>query len=227
MYILIIEDEFKIAQALKEGLEKERHRVDVAFNGEDGFFKLNQKPFDLLILDVMLPGRNGFEILDTMRQKGMDVPVLILTAKDTVEERVEGLDLGADDYLVKPFAFPELSARVRALLRRGRSDQIQKLKCSGLEVDFTHHSVKRDGETLQLTAQEFDLLAYLLRHHGYVVSRDMLARDIWKEQQRGTSLDNVIDVSIARLRKKMDEPFELKLLHTVRGVGYILKEPSI
>ncbi len=224
MHILVVEDERKVAQALKEGLKKERYRVEVAFNGEDGFFKLNQQNFDLLILDVMLPGRDGFEILQIMRKKGMEIPVLILTAKDAIEDRVEGLDLGADDYLVKPFAFPELSARVRALLRRGRSEQIQKLRCADLTLELAHRSVIRGAETLHLTAQEFDLLAYLLRHKSYVVSRDMLARDIWRERQRDTSLDNVIDVSIARLRKKIDEPFKLKLLHTVRGVGYILKD---
>lgn len=174
----------------------------------------------------MLPGRDGFEILQTLRQKGMDIPVLILTAKDAVEDRVEGLDLGADDYLIKPFAFPELSARVRALLRRGRSEQIELLKCGYLQLDLAHRTAARGQETLQLTVQEFDLLAYLLQHKNYVVSREMLARDIWEEPQRGTSLDNVIDVSIARLRKKLDEPFETKLLHTVRGVGYILKDQT-
>lgn len=224
MRILVIEDEQKIARALKEGLEKEQYNVEVALNGEDGFFKLNQQRFDLLILDVMLPGRNGFEILQTMRQKGMDIPVLILTAKDAVEDRVEGLDLGADDYLVKPFAFPELSARVRALLRRGRSGQVKLLKCADLQLDLTHRTARRSQETLQLTSQEFDLLAYFLKHKNYVVSREMLARGIWQEPQRATSLDNVIDVSIARLRKKLDDPFETKLLQTVRGVGYKLKE---
>lgn len=226
MHILVVEDERKVAQALKEGLEKERYSVELAFNGEDGFFKLNQQQFDLLILDVMLPGRDGFEILQTMRQKGMDIPVLILTAKDAVEDRVEGLDLGADDYLVKPFAFPELSARVRALLRRGRSEQVDTLKCADLQLDLAHRTATRGEETLQLSAQEFDLLAYLLQHKNYVVSREMLARDIWQEPQRAASLDNVIDVSIARLRKKLDEPFDTKLLHTVRGVGYILKDQT-
>lgn len=226
MDILVVEDERKVALALKEGLEKEQYNVKVAFDGEDGFFKLNRQPFDLLILDVMLPGRDGLEILQIIRQKGLEIPVLILTARDAVEDRVEGLDMGADDYLVKPFAFPELSARVRALLRRGRPEQIQKLACGDLELNLAHRKARRAGDTLQLTAQEFDLLTYMLRHKNYVVSRDMLARDIWQEQQRGTSLDNVIDVSIARLRKKIDDPFETKLLHTVRGVGYILKEPS-
>lgn len=226
MRILVVEDERKVARALKEGLEKEQYHVEAVFNGEDGFFKLNQQNFDLMILDVMLPGRDGFEILHTMRQKGIKIPVLILTAKDAVEDRVEGLDLGADDYLVKPFAFPELSARVRALLRRGRSEQIEILTCANLKLDLAHRRVSRDQETLQLTAQEFDLLAYLLQHKNYVVSREMLARDLWKEPQRATSLDNVIDVSVARLRKKLDEPFETKLLHTVRGVGYILKEQA-
>lgn len=150
MHILVVEDERKVAQALKEGLEKEEYNVEMVFNGEDGFFKLNQQNFDLLILDVMLPGRDGFEILQTMRQKGMKIPVLILTAKDAVEDRVEGLDLGADDYLVKPFAFPELSARVRALLRRGRSEQIETLTCADLQLDLAHRRVTRDQETLQL-----------------------------------------------------------------------------
>ncbi len=223
MHILIIEDERKVAWALKEGLEKEQYNVEVAYNGEDGFLKLNQQNFDLLILDVMLPGRDGFEILQILRQQGLELPVLVLTAKDAIEDRVEGLDLGADDYLVKPFAFSELSARVRALLRRGRPEHVRKLHCADLEINLARRTACRGSTTLQLTAQEFDLLAYLLRHQGHVVSREMLARDIWKEPQRATSLDNVIDVTITRLRKKVDEPFESRLLHTVRGVGYILR----
>jgi len=224
MQILVVEDEKKVARALKDGLEAERYQVTVAHTGEEGFYLLNSQTFDLVLLDLMLPGRNGFEILKTVREKGLETPVLILTARDTVEDRVLGLDSGADDYLVKPFAFPELLARIRALLRRGRVGQVLRLKLADLEMDLVTHKVTRSGRTIELTAKEFELLEYLLRNKGHVVSREMLARDIWQEKTRATPLDNVIDVHIARLRRKMDEPSEKKLLKTVRGVGFVLRE---
>ena len=222
--ILVVEDEPKVALALKEGLEREAYEVVVARTGEEGYYLLNAETFDLVVLDLMLPGRDGLQVLATLRARDRGSPVLILTARDAVLDRVRGLDAGADDYLVKPFAFPELLARLRALLRRGRTEQAAELKLAELEMDVPAHLVSRDGRSLELTAREFDLLEYLLRHKGRVVSREMLARDVWKESSRGTPLDNVIDVHIARLRRKVDDPFETKLLHTVRGVGFIARE---
>jgi DNA-binding response OmpR family regulator len=226
MHILIVEDEAKMAKALRSGLEADHHSVNVAHTGEDGFFLASTESYDLLILDLMLPGRDGMEILAAVRQKGIDVPVLILTSKDTVEDRVRGLDQGADDYLVKPFAFSELLARVRALTRRGKSESGAKLRLADLEMDAAGRAASRGGKDLSLTAREFDLLEYLLRQQGRVVSREMLARDVWKETARYTPLDNVIDVHIAHLRRKLDEPFAKKLLHTVRGVGFVLREEA-
>jgi two-component system copper resistance phosphate regulon response regulator CusR len=220
--ILIIEDEKKVAKALREGLEAEHYEVSVAANGEEGFFLASQVSFDLVLLDLMLPRRNGIDVLATLRKRSIQTPVFVLTAKDAVEDRVLGLDRGADDYLIKPFAFPELLARIRALLRRGRMDQILKLQREDLEMDLVTRKVSRGAQPLDLTAKEFDILEHLLRHWGRVVSREMLARGVWHVTARATPLDNVIDVTIARLRRKIDDPFEKKLLHTVRGVGFVL-----
>jgi len=220
--ILIVEDEQKVAKALREGLEAERYDVDVASTGEEGFFLVNHKAFDLVLLDLMLPRRDGIEVLTTLRRRGLQTPVLILTAKDTVDDRVQGLDSGADDYLVKPFAFSELLARIRALVRRDRSEQALKLQQDNLEMDVVTRKVRRAGQTVELTVKEFEMLEYLLRHRGRVVSREMLARDVWHVTARATPLDNVIDVTIARLRRKIDDRFEPKLLRTVRGVGFVL-----
>ena len=224
MRILVVEDEKKVANALREGLEAEQHQVTVAHTGEDAFFLFSAQPFDLLVLDVMLPGRDGFEILGAIRKGGSQVPVLLLTARDSVEDRVLGLDTGADDYLVKPFAFPELLARVRALLRRGRIEATVPMKVADLEMDVAKRTAIRSHQTLDLTTREFELLEYLMRNQGRVVSREMIAREVWKEGPRHTPLDNVIDVHIARLRRKLDDPFQTKLLHTVRGVGFVLKD---
>jgi two-component system copper resistance phosphate regulon response regulator CusR len=220
--ILIIEDEPKVANALRAGLEAEHYEVTVATTGEEGFFLANQAAFDLLLLDLMLPRRDGIDVLATLRKRGIQTPIFVLTAKDTVEDRVIGLDQGADDYLTKPFAFAELLARIRALLRRGRMDQILKLQHEDLEMDLVTHKVSRGGKSIDLTGKEFEILEYLLRHSGTVVSREMFARDVWHATARATPLDNVIDVTIARLRRKIDEPHERKLLQTVRGVGYML-----
>src|SRR5262245_21811949 len=220
--VLVVEDEAKVARALQEGLEGEHYEVVVAKTGEEGFFRANAEVFDLVILDLMLPRRDGLEVLGTLRNRGIQTPVLILTARDTTDDRVHGLDCGADDYLVKPFAFPELLARIRALLRRGRMDQVLKLQHDDIEMDLVTRRVTRGTQLLDLTAKEFEILEYLLRHPGRVVSREMLARDVWQVTARATPLDNVIDVTIARLRRKLDDPFDTKLLHTVRGVGFVL-----
>ena len=224
MRILVVEDEQKVANALREGLEEEHYDVIVAPTGEDAFFCVNTEKFDLILLDLMLPGRDGLQILTTIRKRGLETPVLLLTARDTLEDRVTGLNSGADDYLVKPFAFEELLARIRALLRRGRTVDMLRFGIADLDMDIVTRKVSRGGKLVDLTAREFELLEYLMRHEGQVVMRDMLARDVWKETARGTPLNNVIDVHIARLRRKVDvEPYE-KLIHTVRGVGFMLKE---
>jgi len=224
MKILIVEDEPKVGKALSEGLKANGYQVTLAQTGEDGFFLANSHSFDVIVLDVMLPGRNGIEVLKTLRKQGLQVPVLLLTAKDSVEDRVLGLDAGADDYLVKPFAFPELRARIRVLVRRGKTESVVSLKLGTLEMDLTTRLVTRDGKPIELTVREFELLEFLLRNKGRVVSREMLARDVWKETNRATPLDNVIDVHIARLRRKVDDEFEPKLVRTVRGVGFMLSE---
>jgi two-component system copper resistance phosphate regulon response regulator CusR len=222
--ILIVEDEEKMAKALRTGLEADQFSVSVAHTGEDGFFLASTESFDLLILDLMLPRHDGMEVLAALRKKNLSMPVLILTSRDTVRDRVRGLNAGADDYLVKPFAFSELLARIRALLRRGKRELGDRLRLADLEMDVAGRTVSRDGKGLALTEREFDLLEYLLRQQGRVVSRETLARDVWHETERYTPLDNVIDVHIAHLRKKIDEPFKKKLLHTVRGVGFVLRE---
>jgi two-component system, OmpR family, copper resistance phosphate regulon response regulator CusR len=222
--ILVVEDELKLAGALKSGLETDDYAVSVAHSGEDGFFMVQTESFDLIVLDVMLPGRDGFEILAALRKRGVKTPVLLLTAKDEVADRVRGLDAGADDYLVKPFALAELQARIRALLRRGATDAPAKLRTADLEVDPSRHEVIRGGKKLELTSREYELMECLVRNEGRVISREMLAKDIWKEVSRHTALDNVIDVHIGRLRRKVDDPFELKLVHTVRGVGFMVSE---
>jgi DNA-binding response OmpR family regulator len=224
MNILIVEDEPKVGQALSEGLRANGDEVTLAQTGEDGFFSASSQSFDIIVLDVMLPGRSGIEVLKTLRKQGLRVPVLLLTAKDSIEDRVLGLDAGADDYLVKPFAFPELRARLRALVRRGKPESVLSLKLGTLEMDLTTRAVTRDAKTIELTTREFELLEFLLRNKGRVVSREMLARDVWKETNRATPLDNVIDVHIARLRRKVDDEFEPKLVRTVRGVGFMLSE---
>jgi len=224
MRILVVEDEQKVANALLEGLKGERYDVVVERTGEGAFFRITTELFDAVLLDLTLPGRDGLEILAAIRERGVKTPVLVLTARDTLEDRVIGLDAGADDYLIKPFAFAELLARVRALVRRGRVAETPRLTVGDLEMHLITREVTRGGRPVELTVREFELLAYLLRHQGQVVSREGLARDVWKETARTTPLDNVIDVHIARLRRKVDADPGLKLIHTVRGMGFMLRE---
>jgi two-component system copper resistance phosphate regulon response regulator CusR len=224
MRVLIIEDDPKVAGAVKSGLTAEGYQVTVSRSGEDGFFRATTEPYDVILLDLGLPGRSGLEILTGLRGRGLTLPVLVLTARDTVEDRVHGLDTGADDYLIKPFAFAELLARVRALLRRGRPADVTRVRLADLELDSMSRTVRRGDDPIELTPREFELLDYLLRHQGQVISREMLARDVWKEPSRGTPLDNVIDVHITRLRKKIDQGRTPRLIQTIRGVGFLLKE---
>lgn len=224
MRVLVVEDEQKVADALREGLEGEQFEVVVERTGESAYFRVTTETFDVILLDLGLPGRDGLEILSALRAKGLKTPVLALTARDAVEDRVLGLERGADDYLVKPFAFAELVARVRALVRRGRTTELPRLSVGTLEVDLVTRKVTRDGQAVELTVREFELLEYLIRHQGQVVSREALARDVWKETARSTPLDNVIDVHIARLRRKVDGERAARLIHTVRGVGFVVRE---
>jgi DNA-binding response OmpR family regulator len=222
--ILVVEDEQKVAQALREGLEGEGYDVTLEHTGEGAFFRATTEAFDTILLDVMLPGRDGLTILARLRERAVKTPVLVLTARDAVEDRIRGLDSGADDYLVKPFAFAELLARIRALLRRGRTGDALRLAIADLELDIVGRKVTRGGRAIDLTAREFELLQYLLTHEGQVVSRDSLAHDVWNEASRTAPLDNVIDVHIARLRRKIDLDQPVKLIHTVRGVGFVVRE---
>ncbi|MHC1790585.1 response regulator transcription factor [Solidesulfovibrio sp.] len=224
MRVLIVEDEPAMIEALRAGLGQEGFTVVAAATGEEGFFLVNEQVFDVVLLDIVLPGRDGLHILETLRRRGLDTPVIMLTGKDRIEDRVRGLDAGADDYLVKPFALAELLARIRALLRRGRLDKPLRLACGDLVMDLANRVVTRADRTIALTLREFDLLEYLLRHAGRIVSRDMIAADVWLERNRSTPLDNVIDVHIARIRRKLEHGRSRKLLHTVRGVGFTLKE---
>ena len=221
--LLVVEDEEKVASALREGLEGEGYDVVVETTGEGAFFRLARDRFEVILLDLMLPGRDGLEILSALRGQGLDTPVVVLTARDTLEDRIIGLDAGADDYLVKPFAFAELLARLRAVGRRGRAGDAERLTVDALEIDRATRRVTRGGHALELTAKEFDLLHYLARNARQVVSRDTLAREVWRETARSTTLDNVIDVHISRLRRKIDLDQPVKLIHTVRGVGFMLR----
>jgi two-component system, OmpR family, copper resistance phosphate regulon response regulator CusR len=223
IHILVIEDERKLAGAISEGLCQGGHRVTIAYTGEAALKLLEEKRFDLVLLDVMLPRISGLETLREMRRSGYKMPVLVLTSKGLVDDRVRGLDAGADDYLIKPFAFPELLARIRALHRRVVPATPARLSLEDLIIDLNGRTVERGGRALDLTEREFDLLEYLLLNKGTVVSREMVARDVWKTEVRYTSLDNVIDVHIARIRRKLDDPCKTKLLHTVRGVGFIMR----
>jgi len=225
--ILVIEDEIKVAQALKQGLVEEGYAASVAFTGEEGFFLVTTEIFDVVILDLMLPGRNGLEILEALRRQDKRTLVLILSACDTLEDRVIGLDSGADDYMVKPFAVSELLARIRVLLRRERANETLFLQYSDIMVNLATREVVRGGKSINLTSKEFEVLSCLIRNYERFVTREMLAREVWKETMRATPIDNVIDVHVARLRKKIDREGLEKLIYTIRGVGFILKREEI
>lgn len=220
--VLIVEDQKKLAASVCRGLAEEGFEAVTATTGEEGYYLATTRPPDAVILDVMLPGRDGFQILRDLRSHGFTRPVLMLTSRDAVEDRVAGLDGGADDYLVKPFAFAELVARLRALLRRNLGERELFLRADDLEVDLVARRVVRDGTEVELRNREFELLAYLMRHKNATVTRDMLARDVWKEP--GAMLTNVIEVCVNALRKKVERPVRRQLIHTVRGVGYALRD---
>jgi two-component system copper resistance phosphate regulon response regulator CusR len=224
MKILVIEDEVKTAKFLKKGLSEAGHVVDVAADGLEGLHLAQELEFDLIILDVMLPGLNGWEVLSRLRETGQKTSVLMLTARDAVHERVHGFELGADDYLVKPFAFSELLARVRSLLRRSIPRAPETIRTADLEIDPLRHRATRAGHKLDLTAKEFVLLALLARRAGEVLSRTLIAEMVW--DMNFDSDTNVVDVNVRRLRSKVDDPFSVKLIRTVRGAGYVLEAGS-
>jgi two-component system copper resistance phosphate regulon response regulator CusR len=221
MRILLIEDEQKTAAFLTKGLSEAGFTIDVARDGETGLDKARASKFDLLIVDVMLPQKSGWDVVGELRTSHVRTPVLFLTARDSVRDRVKGLELGADDYLVKPFAFSELLARMRSILRRAPQQQTEQLRIDDLEIDMQRHKATRSGVPLNLTPKEFLLLAHLVRSTGDVVSRAEIAEHVWGI---GFKTDtNVVDVVVRRLRSKVDDPFKTKLIHTIRGVGYVLK----
>jgi two-component system, OmpR family, copper resistance phosphate regulon response regulator CusR len=222
MHVLIVEDERKTASFLRKGLTENGFVVDVSNYGEEGLELALTREYDLLILDVLLPGREGWSILAELRRAGKKIPVLFLTARDRVEDRVKGLELGADDYLIKPFAFSELLARVRSILRRGSGVQKQTLNVSDLQIDLLRQKVTRGSKRIDMTSKEFALLSLLARRSGEVLSRTLIAEQVW--DMNFDSGTNVVDVAIRRLRRKVDDPFNNKLIHSVRGVGYVLED---
>ena len=225
MRVLVIEDEQKMADLIKRGLEEEGMEVEVAYDGDSGLEAARSGNHDLIILDLGLPGRDGLEVSHELRESGVRTPVLILTAQDSTEMKVKGLDSGADDYLTKPFAFAEMLARIRALLRRTQSEDTTKLQIGDLVLNLINRRVSRAGNEVQLTNKEFSLLEYFMRHPDEILSRETLSEKVWEETF--DTLTNVIDVYINYLRNKVDRQYEPKLIHTVRGIGYMFKTPAV
>jgi heavy metal response regulator len=224
MRILVVEDEKKVASFIQRGLEEEEFTVDVAHDGEEGVMMAESVAYDLILMDVMLPKKDGLAAIREIREKRIETPILCLTAKDTVEDIVSGLDVGSDDYLTKPFAFAELVARVRALIRRGTQDRGAELHFADLRLDPVSHRVWRDNTEIDLTSKEYALLEYFLRNANQVLTRTMIAEHVW--DYTFDSFTNIIDVYVNYLRKKVDRNYDKKLIHTVRGVGYVLKESN-
>lgn len=222
MRVLVVEDEKKVASFIKRGLEEENFSVDVAYDGEEGLDMATNNPYDVILMDLMLPKKDGLSVIRELREKDIATPVLCLTAKDTVEDIVEGLETGSDDYLTKPFAFGELLARVKALLRRTSKDRGAEIFFADLRLDPVTHKVWRSNKEIDLTAKEYGLLEYFMRNPNTVLTRAMIAEHVW--DYTFDSFTNIIDVYVNYLRKKIDRDFDTKLIHTVRGVGYVLKE---
>ncbi len=222
MRILLIEDEKKVARFISKGLIEESYAVDVAYDGEEGLFLAEVNDYDLIILDIMLPRKDGFEVLKTLRNKGFITPVIMLTARDELESKIQGLDLGADDYMTKPFAFSELMARIRAIMRRKQEKADNRLQLGDLVIDAVTRTVTRGNKPVELTNKEYALLEYFIRNPGRVLSRTMIAEHVWDYQF--DPMTNVIDVYVNYLRQKIDKGFEKKLIHTIRGVGYVIRE---
>lgn len=224
MRILVIEDNYRLSESLKTNLVNERYSVDTAYDGQEGQDLAELAPYDLIVLDILLPKKDGLEVCRELRRRRVQTPILLLTARDSIDDRVRGLDCGADDYLVKPFAMNELLARLRALLRRQQPYKSARLEIGSLVVDPATHTVEREGHAIELTPREYALLEYFMYHPGQVVTRDMIEQHIWNYDFECSS--NVIDVYVRRLRRKIDAPFATKLLATIRGVGYCLSSPG-
>ena len=222
MRILIVEDEPELAGFIRQGLQEEHYAVDVAYDGEEGLFLTQLNEYDLVILDILLPKKDGLTMLGELRRAKRLTPVLLLTAKDSLEDKVRGLDYGADDYLTKPFAFAELLARLRALLRRGAQPEPRLLQVANLSLDLITHRVRRGGRGINLTGKEYEVLEYFMRHPHRVITRTELSEHVWAGDF--DSFSNLIDVFIYRLRQKIDKGASVKLLHTIRGVGYVLQD---
>jgi len=223
MRVLLVEDNRRLSNSLKASLADDGYAVDVAYDGVEGQELAEMTPYDVIILDIMLPRRDGLEVCRELRNQRINTPILMLTARDAIEDRVKGLDSGADDYLVKPFAIDELHARMRALLRRDSSDKTGLLAVADLVLDPAAHTVSRNGAPIELTAKEFALLEYLMRNPNRLITRQMVENHVWSYDYEGAS--NVVDVYIRRLRRKIDEHFDLKLIETVRGAGYRMQKP--
>lgn len=222
MRILVIEDEPKTAAYLRKGLSENGFIVDVAADGEEGLLLAVTRSYDLLVCDVMIPRIDGWAVVKQLRERELDLPIILLTARDVVDDRVKGLNLGADDYLAKPFAFSELLARVRSVMRRGGPRHAERIAIEDLEIDLVRHRVSRGGVELTLAPKEFSLLSLLARRRGEVLSRTIIAEEVWDMNFEGDT--NVVDVAIRRLRSKVDDPFERKLIETVRGMGYVIRD---